>query len=104
MNEVAARIDALDLALNVGSPDAGAPRLIVDAPVNYGVSGAGVFDVRTGGLIGVVEGFSTARVMAQGPTPSWYIDVPVPGQTLVTPLTDIRRFLGEVEQEGLLPP
>jgi len=31
-------------------------------------------------------------------------DVPVPGQTLVTPLTDIRRFLGEVEQEGLLPP
>jgi hypothetical protein len=35
----------------------GAARLIVDAPVTYGVSGAGVFDVRTGGLIGVVEGF-----------------------------------------------
>ena len=79
-------------------------RLIVDAPVNYGVSGAGVFDVRTGGLIGVVEGFSTARVMTQGLTPPWYIDVPVPGQTLVTPLTDIRRFLGEVEQGALLPP
>src|SRR5881409_1666450 len=79
-------------------------RLIVDAPVNYGVNGAGVFDVRTGGLIGVVEGFSTARVMGQGLTPPWYIDVPVPGQTLVTPLTDIRRFLGEVEQGGLLPP
>jgi S1-C subfamily serine protease len=92
------------IALDGPSEPAGAGRLIVDAPVNYGVSGAGVFDMRTGGLIGVVEGFSTARVMAQGPTPSWYIDVPVPGQTIVIPLTDIRRFLGEVEQAGLLPP
>jgi len=79
-------------------------RLIVDAPVNYGVSGGGVFDARTGRLLGVVEGFSTARVIAQGATPSWYIDVPVPGQTLVTPLADIRRFLREVEQADLLPP
>jgi S1-C subfamily serine protease len=92
------------IALDGPGDPAGAARLIVDAPVNYGVSGAGVFDVRTGGLIGVVEGFSTARVVAQGLTPPWYIDVPVPGQTLVTPLADIRRFLGEVEQAGLLPP
>ncbi|PYN35248.1 MAG: hypothetical protein DME01_12370 [Candidatus Rokuibacteriota bacterium] len=92
------------VAIDGPSDPAGAARLIVDAPVNYGVSGAGVFDVRTGGLIGVVEGFSTARVMTQGLTPPWYIDVPVPGQTLVTPLTDIRRFLGEVEQGALLPP
>ncbi|OLD37439.1 MAG: hypothetical protein AUI57_10860 [Candidatus Rokubacteria bacterium 13_1_40CM_2_68_8] len=79
-------------------------RLIVDAPVSYGVSGGGVFDARTGRLIGLVEGFSTARVMAQGPPPAWYIDVPVPGQTLVIPLADIRRFLGEFEQADLLPP
>ncbi|MGH7348351.1 MAG: trypsin-like peptidase domain-containing protein, partial [Candidatus Rokuibacteriota bacterium] len=92
------------IALDGASDPSGSARLIVDAPVNYGVSGAGVFDVGTGGLIGVVEGFSTARVMTQGLTPPWYIDVPVPGQTLVTPLTDIRRFLGEVEQEGLFPP
>jgi hypothetical protein len=105
-DHLAARIHALDLALHVGGPcdPAGAARLIVDALVNYGVSGAGVFDVRTGGLIGVVEGISTARVVAQGLTPPWYIDVPVPGQTHVTPLADIRRFLGEVEQGGLLPP
>jgi S1-C subfamily serine protease len=81
-----------------------AARLIVDAPVNYGVSGGGVFDARTGGLIGVVEGFSTARLTAHGAPPSWYIDVPVPGQTLVTPLTDIKRFLRESEQAHLLPP
>jgi S1-C subfamily serine protease len=79
-------------------------RLIVDAPVSYGASGGGVFDARTGRLIGLVEGFSTARVMAQGPPPAWYIDVPVPGQTLVIPLADIRRFLGEFEQADLLPP
>jgi len=79
-------------------------RLIVDAPVSYGVSGGGVFDARTGRLIGLVEGFSTARLMAQGPPPAWYIDVPVPGQTLVIPLADIRRFLGEFEQADLLPP
>jgi S1-C subfamily serine protease len=85
--------------------DPGTPaRLIVDAPVSYGVSGGGVFDARTGRLIGLVEGFSTARLMAQGPTPEWYIDVPVPGQTLVTPLADIRRFLDEFEQADLLRP
>jgi len=79
-------------------------RLMVDAPVNYGVSGGGVFDARTGGLIGVVEGFSTARVTSQGSAPAWYIDVPVPGQTHVTPLADIRQFLAEFEQADLLKP
>jgi len=86
-----------------GDP-AAAARLIVDAPVSYGVSGGGVFDARTGRLIGLVEGFSTARMMTQGPAPSSYVDVPVPGQTLVTPLADIRRFLREFELMDLLPP
>ncbi len=86
-----------------GVSDPSAPgRLMVDAPVNYGVSGGGVFDARTGGLIGVVEGFSTARVTPQGSTPAWYIDVPVPGQTHVTPLADIRKFLADFEQADLL--
>jgi S1-C subfamily serine protease len=88
-----------------GVNDSSAPgRLMVDAPVNYGVSGGGVFDARTGGLIGVVEGFSTARVTPQGSTPAWYIDVPVPGQTHVTPLADIRTFLSDFEQADLLRP
>ncbi len=68
-------------------------RLMVDAPVSYGSSGGGVFEARGGTLIGVVEGYSTARVSAKGTDPSWYIEVPVPGQTFVTPISDVKRFL-----------
>jgi len=81
-----------------------AARLMVDASVSYGSSGAGVYEARGGGLIGVVEGYSTARVSAQGADPPWYIDVPVPGQTFVTPLSDVRRFLAEVGYGHLVGP
>ncbi len=79
-----------------------APRLMVDASVSYGASGGGVYDARDGGLIGLVEGYRTARVTSQGSEPPWYIDVPMPGQTLVTPLSDIRRFLAETGHAGLI--
>lgn len=78
-----------------GDPETGS-RLMVDALVSYGSSGAGVFAAATGRLIGVVEGYRTARLTAQGSEPPWYIDVPVPGQTFVTPLTDVQRFLEDV--------
>lgn len=68
-------------------------RLMVDALVSYGTSGSGVFAVRTGHLLGLVEGYRTARLTAQGGTPPWYVDIPVPGQTFVTAAADIRRFL-----------
>jgi len=76
-------------------------RLMVDALVGYGSSGGGVFEARTGRLIGIIEGYNTARVTAQGTGPSWYIDVPMPGQTFVTPLSEIRRFLAEIGQADL---
>ncbi|HEV8440657.1 MAG TPA: serine protease [Methylomirabilota bacterium] len=72
-----------------------ASRLMVDAPVSYGSSGGGVFETRRGRLIGVVEGYNTARVSSQGANPPWYIDVPVPGQTFVTPLSAVKRFLAD---------
>lgn len=78
-------------------------RLMVDASVSYGSSGAGVFEERTGELIGIVEGYSTARVSFPGASASSYIDVPVPGQTFVSPLVQIRRFLAEIGHEELLP-
>jgi hypothetical protein len=61
-----------------------------------------VYSARDGGLIGLVEGYRTARVTSQGNEPSWYIDVPMPGQTLVTPLSDIRRFLTETGHSDLI--
>ena len=79
-----------------------ASRLMVDASVSYGASGGGVYDARDGGLIGLVEGYRTARVTSQGSESSWYIDVPMPGQTLVTPLSDIRRFLAETGHAELI--
>jgi len=79
-----------------------ASRLMVDASVSYGSSGGGVYDARDGGLIGLVEGYRTARVTSQGSEPPWYIDVPMPGQTLVTPLGDIRRFLAETGHAELI--
>jgi serine protease Do len=79
-------------------------RLMVDASVSYGSSGGGVYDALRGNLIGVVEGYSTARVAAQGANPPWYIDVPVPGQTYVTPLSDVRRFLAEIGYLYLIAP
>jgi len=78
------------------------PRLMVDASVGYGASGGGVYSARDGGLIGLVEGYRTARVTSQGSEPSWYIDVPMPGQTLVTPLSEIRRFLAETGHSELI--
>jgi S1-C subfamily serine protease len=73
-----------------------ATHLMVDALVGYGSSGGGVYEARTGRLVGVVEGYNTARVTATAGGTPWYIDVPMPGQTFVTPLTDIQRFLADV--------
>ena len=77
-----------------------APRLIVDASVSYGASGGGVYDERTGRLLGLVEGYRTARVSFSGD--AQYIDVPVPGETYVVPLADIRRFLVRADRKDLL--
>jgi S1-C subfamily serine protease len=83
-----------------------AARLMVDASVSYGASGGGVFDAATGRLVGLVEGYRTARVSFKGDTAARYIDVPVPGETYVAPLADIQRFLtdaGYAELSGLRP-
>ena len=79
-----------------------AAHLMIDASVSYGASGGGVFDAQTGALIGLVEGYRTARLTSRGEGPEWYIDVPLPGQTVVTSLADIRRFLADTGQAALV--
>jgi serine protease Do len=79
-----------------------APQLMVDASVSYGSSGGGVYEVRRGRLVGLVDSYRTARVSLPGETTSSYIEVPSPGETNVTSLSDIRRFLMEVGYARLL--
>jgi S1-C subfamily serine protease len=84
--------------------NAAAPRRPVgmktDAAIGYGSSGGGVFDVGGARLVGVVEGYRTARV-AFGEQYSF--DVPMPGETFVAPAAKIRRFLRDSGLADLAP-
>ncbi|BDG07801.1 S1C family serine protease [Anaeromyxobacter paludicola] len=86
---------------------AGAPRiprtLKTDAAIGYGSSGGGVFEVPSGRLVGLVEGYRTARV-AFGQKDEYAFDVPMPGETFVAPAAKIRRFLSERGLAKLLLP
>lgn len=85
---------------------AAAPRtpssLKTDAAIGYGSSGAGVFDVPGGQLVGLVEGYRTARV-AFGKDEGYAFDVPMPGETFVAPAAKIRRFLSDQGLGRLAP-
>ncbi|GEJ57233.1 S1C family serine protease [Anaeromyxobacter diazotrophicus] len=85
---------------------AAAPRrpaaLKTDAAIGYGSSGAGVFDVPDGRLVGLVEGYRTARV-AFGKDEGYALDVPMPGETFVAPAAKIRRFLADHGLSRLAP-
>lgn len=61
-----------------------------DAAIGYGSSGGGVFHVPTGRLIGIVEGYRTARVAISD---KMGFDIPMPGETFVAPITKVRGFL-----------
>lgn len=69
----------------------GPPRM-VDASVSYGSSGGGVYDAGAGELVGVVEGYRTARVTIPE-TPGRTLEVPVPGETTLVPARAVLRFL-----------
>jgi S1-C subfamily serine protease len=67
--------------------------LKTDAAIGYGSSGGGVFDVGRARLIGLVEGYRTARVAFGKNSEEYSFDVPMPGETFVAPAAKIRRFL-----------
>jgi len=68
------------------------PARMVDASVSYGSSGGGVFDAQTGELIGIVEGYRTAKV-AIPEMKERVLEVPVAGETTLIPAHAIFRFL-----------
>jgi len=80
----------------------GGAAAMIDAPVSYGASGGGVYDVETGKLVGIVEGYRTGRVKVQG-APERTIDIPFPGETTVVSAVSILRFFSTVEALGVPP-
>jgi serine protease Do len=74
--------------------------LVVDAASGKGVSGGGVFREATGTLVGVVEGYQTASIALKDSSKSYSLKVPMPGETFVVPLVQIRRFLQESGIDG----
>lgn len=78
------------------------PIRMVDASVSYGASGGGVFDAGSGALIGIVEGYRTARV-AMPEAPERILEIPVPGETIVISSQMILRFLVASGLEALIP-
>ena len=91
-----------ELPENAASPRT-AKALKTDAAIGYGSSGGGVFDVPGGRLIGLVEGYRTARVAFGKDADRYAFDVPMPGETFVAPAAKIRRFLVERGLARLAP-
>jgi S1-C subfamily serine protease len=77
--------------------------LKTDAAIGYGSSGGGVFDVGGARLVGVVEGYRTARVAFGKEAEQYSFDVPMPGETFVAPAAKIRRFLRDSGLADLAP-
>ncbi|HEY3452693.1 MAG TPA: serine protease [Myxococcales bacterium] len=72
--------------------------LKTDAAIGYGASGGGLFCVESGKLVGIVEGYRTAKVSIPVAQETYSFDVPMPGETFAAPAAKIRRFL---EEKGL---
>jgi serine protease Do len=79
----------------------GAARM-VDAQVSYGSSGGGVFDARTGELIGIVETYRTAKITIPD-LKERTIEIPVPGETVLVPVTALLQFARDFGLERRLP-
>ena len=78
----------------VSQIDGEAQSMKTDAPIGYGASGGGVFDVPGGRLVGLVEGYRTAKVAFGGISKDDFsFDVPMPGETFLSPPSKIRGFI-----------
>jgi len=68
------------------------PIQLIDASVSYGMSGGGVFDARTGDLLGIVRGYRTAQLSIEG-SDAKPLQVPLAGETTVVSAAQIACFL-----------
>ncbi len=72
---------------------------LIDAAVSYGTSGGGVFDARSGQLLGIVRGYRTARVALPG-TPAQSLELPIAGETTVVPVSAVICLLARMDLSG----
>lgn len=75
---------------------------LIDAVVGYGTSGGGVFDDRSGALIGIVRGYRTARLSLSGDQ-AQTLDLPIAGETTVIATSDILCVLDSAGLADRLP-
>jgi serine protease Do len=78
------------------------PVRMVSASVSYGSSGGGVFDGETGELVGIVEGYRTAKV-AIPEMKERVLEMPVAGETNVIPAATLLKFIVEAGLGDFLP-
>lgn len=78
-----------------GFPVAG-PVGLIDAAVSYGTSGGGVFDARSGKLVGIVRSYRTAKLSLPG-TPAQSLELPIAGETTVVPVSQILCLLRQIQ-------
>ena len=76
-----------------GLPTKG-PVALINAAVGYGTSGGGVFDGKSGALVGIVRGYRTAKLSIPGTSPQ-ALEFPIAGETTVIPTPDILCLLQE---------
>jgi serine protease Do len=80
----------------------GGPIHLIDASVSYGMSGGGVFDARTGDLLGIVRGYRTAQLSIEG-SDTRPLQVPLAGETTVVSAAQIACFLAASGFTGAIP-
>lgn len=76
------------------------PVALVDATVSYGMSGGGVYDKRSGQLVGLVRGYRTAHLSLSSEDPP--LKLPIAGETTIISTRDVVCFLRSYGYEGLI--
>lgn len=81
---------------------AGLPKIVqTDALASHGAAGGGLYDVSTGHLLGLIDGYRTVRFkVSEREQP---VELPLPGETFAIPAAAVRGFLKAHGLERLVP-
>lgn len=72
-----------------------ASMLKTDASIGYGASGGGLFSRKSGHLLGIIEGYRTAKLTIPINGELYAFDIPMPGETFAAPAEKLIRFARE---------